>query len=129
MLTASGPGLGIIGGDWKAVAMLTEPLTVEITSTAQKVLVTSHKALGSTSGDATDLNLWICRRGSTGTLTKVGPGIMRLSLPYGGMHLYSLSATLQGLAVGTYQVGLCGSSNDFDWDLNEFSATTALITQ
>lgn len=129
MLTASGPGLGIIGGDWKAVAMLTEPLTVEITSTAQKVLVTSHKALGSTVGDATDLNLWICRQDITGTLTKVGPGVMRLSLPYGGMQLYTMSATLEGLDAGTYQVGLCGSSNNFNWDLDEFSATTALITQ
>jgi hypothetical protein len=128
MFNAAGPGLRVIGGDWAALAMLAAPLTVEISSTSQKVLVTSHKALGS-SGSAAGLNLWICRQDSSGTLTKVGPGVMNLSLPYGGMHLYSLSATLENLAAGTYRFGLCGSSNDTNWDLDEFSATTALVTQ
>lgn len=128
MLTASGRGLPVIGGDWRAVAMLAAPVTLEITSSQQKALVTSHKALGSTIGDATDLNLWICRQDSAGALTKVGPGVMQLALPTGGMQIYTLSATLENLPVGTYQVGLCGSSNDTDWDLDEFSTTTALVT-
>jgi hypothetical protein len=128
MMAASGRGLPVIGGDWRAVAMLAAPLTLEITSSQQKALVTSYKALGSTIGDATDLNLWICRQDSAGALTKVGPGVMQLSLPTGGMQIYTLSATLENLPVGTYQVGLCGSSNDTDWDLDEFSTTTALVT-
>src|SRR4029453_6165298 len=106
-LTASGRGLPVIGGDWAAVAMLAEPLTVQITSSEQKVLVTSPKALGSTAGDATELNLWICRQDSTGALTKVGPGVMQLALPTGGMQIYTLSATPENLPHGTYQVGLC----------------------
>ena len=81
-----------------------------------------------TYGDATDLNLWICRQDSSGALTKVGPGVMQLALPTGGMQIYTLSATLENLPVGTYQVGLCGSSNDTEWDLDEFSTTTALVT-
>jgi len=128
MLTASGRGLPVIGGDWRAVAMLAAPVTLEITSSQQKALVTSHKALGSSVGDATDLNLWICRQDSAGALTKVGPGVMQLALPTGGLQIYTLSATLENLPVGTYQVGLCGSSNDTDWDLDEFSTTTALVT-
>ena len=128
MLSASGRGLPVIGGDWKLLAMLSEPLTIQVSSNTQKVLVTSHKALGSSFGDATDLNLWICRQDSAGALIKVGPGVMRLSLPNPGMQLYSLSAVLENLAAGTYQVGLCGSSIDVDWDLDEFSTTTALVT-
>jgi hypothetical protein len=128
MLSASGRGLPVIGGDWKLLALLSEPLTIQISSNTQKVLVTSHKALGSSFGDATDLNLWICRQDSAGALIKVGPGVMRLSLPNPGMQLYSLSAVLENLAAGTYQVGLCGSSIDVDWDLDEFSTTTALVT-
>jgi hypothetical protein len=90
-------------------------LTIQISSNTQKVLVTSHKALGSSTGDASDLNLWICRQDSTGALTRVGPGVMRLSLPDAGMQLYSLSAVVENLAAGTYQVGLCGSSMDTEW--------------
>jgi len=127
MLMVSGRGAALVGGSWSTVEMLAAPLTVEITSTTQKVLVTSHKALGS-SGVAAGLNIWICRENSAGTLTKVGGGVMNLSLPNGGLDIYSLSAVLQNLAPGTYRVGLCGSSNETSWDLDEFSTTTALVT-
>ena len=129
MLMSSGGGSGLVGDDWTTVTMLAEPLTIEITDVATKVLVTSHKALGSTFG-AQGLNLWICRENSSGTLTRVGPGVFNLSVPMGGMQLFSLSATLQNLAAGSYRVGLCGSSNESaNWNINEFSYTTALVTQ
>ena len=128
MLMTSGGGSGLVGDDWTMVTMLAEPLTIEITGASQKVLVTSHKALGSTFG-AQGLNLWICRENG-GPLTKVGPGVFNLSVPYGGMQLFSLSATLENLAAGSYRVGLCGSSNESaNWNVNEFSYTTALVTQ
>ena len=41
---------------------------------------------------------------------------------------YREDPRLQG--PGTYRVGLCGSSNQAaNWDQNEFSYTTALVTQ
>jgi hypothetical protein len=125
---ASGRGSTLVG-DWTTVTMLAEPLTVQIASTSQKILVSSHKALGSYWA-AQGLNLWICQQDNAGTLTKVGPGIYNLSLPNGGLQVYSLSATIENLAAGTYQVGLCGSSNDSaNWNWDEFSYTTALVTQ
>jgi hypothetical protein len=128
MLMTSGLGKLPVG-DWTTVTMLAAPLTIQITDVAQKVMVTSQKALGSSLG-AGGLNLWICREDSGGALTKVGPGIFNLSIPYGGMQLFSLSATIENLAAGTYRVGLCGSSNDAaTWDVDDFSYTTALITQ
>jgi hypothetical protein len=40
-----------------------------------------------------------------------------------------LSATSTGLAPGTYKFGLCGMSSDYsNWNFNEFSYTTALVT-
>jgi hypothetical protein len=128
MLMNSGGGSGLTGDDWTIISMLAEPLTIQITDAAQKILVTSHKALGSSSG-AQGLNLWICRENSAGTLTTVGPGVFNLSVPYGGVQLFSLSATLEGLAAGSYRVGLCGSSNEpANWNMSEFSYTTALVT-
>jgi hypothetical protein len=127
MLMTSGRGSGL-AGDWTTVTMLAAPLSVQIADTAQKALVTSHKALGSSWG-AQGLNLWICREDSAGVLTRVGPGVFNLSLPYGGMQLFALSATLENLPAGTYRVGLCGSSNDSaNWDQDEFSYTTAVVT-
>jgi hypothetical protein len=113
------------------VTMLAEPLTVQIANVAQKVLVSSHKALGSSSFDgAQGLNLWICVQDNTGALMRIGPGVFNLSVPSGSVQLFSLSATLENLAAGTYRVGLCGSSNQAaNWDQNEFSYTTALVTQ
>ena len=127
MLMVSGRGTALVGGDWRTLEMLAAPLTVQIASNTQKVLVTSQKALGS-SGYAANLNLWICRADSAGTLTKVGGGVMNLSVPNGGMNLYTMTAVLENLAAGTYRVGLCGSSNETTWDLDEFSTTTAVVT-
>jgi hypothetical protein len=127
MLMASGRGQALTG-DWTTVTMLAAPLTVQIADTSQKALVTSHKALGSSWG-AQGLNLWVCREDSAGTLTRVGPGIFNMSIPGGGMQLFTLSAMLENLPAGTYRVGLCGSSNDSaSWDLDEFSYTTAVLT-
>ena len=124
----SGRGSTLVG-DWTTVTMLAEPLTVQVASASQKILVSSHKAIGSYWA-AQGLNLWICRQDSAGAMTKVGPGIYNLSLPNGGLQVFSLSATIENLAAGTYQVGLCGSSNDSaNWNWDEFSYTTALVTQ
>jgi hypothetical protein len=128
MLMTSGRGSSLVG-DWTTVTMVAEPLTVQISSTTQKVLVTSNKAIGSYWG-AQALNLWICRQDESGNITKVGPGIFNLSLPSGGLQLYSLSAVIENVVAGTYRVGLCGSSNDSaNWNWDEFSYTTALVTQ
>jgi hypothetical protein len=115
-------------------AFLADPVEVTIGSSTQKVLVTSSKALGTSQllgnfGGAIDLDLWICYQESAGALTKVGVGVMDLVAAPDTRQLLTLSATANGLAPGTYRFGLCGTSTDTNWNFNEFSYTTALVTQ
>jgi hypothetical protein len=126
------------GNDPSALnAFLADPVEVTIGSSTQKVLVTSSKALGTLAalgvgwGGAIDLDLWICYQESAGALTKVGVGVLDLSAGQDTRQLYTLSATSTGLAAGTYKFGLCGSTGDPNghWNWNEFSYTTALVTQ
>jgi hypothetical protein len=110
---------------------LAAPLTLTMTSALQKVLVTSSKALGTNNFDgAQDLDVWICQQEGDGAVVTVGTGVFDLRAAANTRQLVSLSATLTGLAPGTYKVGLCGKSGDAsNWNSNEFSYTTALVTQ
>lgn len=118
------------------LAFLADPVEVTIGSSTQKVLVTSSKGLGTLAAlsgiwaGATDLDLWICSQESAGALTKVGVGVLDLSAAMDTRQLFTLSATSTGLAAGTYKFGLCGSTDDpnGNWNWNEFSYTTALVT-
>jgi hypothetical protein len=104
-------------------------VTATITSTLQKVLVTSSKALGSTTG-AVDLDLWICYQEGAGPLNMVGSGVFDLQLAANTRQLFTLSAAVTGLAAGDYGFGLCGRTTDVDnWNSNEYSYTTALVSQ
>ena len=115
-------------------AFLADPVQVTITSALQKILVTSSKALGTSLsfgafGGAQDLDLFVCSQESAGAVTTVGVGVFDLRAAEDTRQLYTLSATLTGLAPGTYKFGLCGRSTDPNWNWNEFSYTTALVTQ
>jgi hypothetical protein len=114
-------------------AMLAEPVTVTIISGTQKVLVTSSKAFGTSTlfgaSGAQDLNLYVCHE-TSGALTPVGAGVMGLRAAPDSRQLFTLSATVTGLAPGTYHFGLCGYSGDSgSWNSNEFGYTTAVVTQ
>jgi hypothetical protein len=114
-------------------AFLADPVDVTIVSTTQKVLVTSSKALGTALalgafGGAMDLDLWICSEVG-GALTQIGVGVLDMRAAEDTRQLYTLSATATGLAPGAYRFGLCGMSSDVNWNWNEFSYTTALVTQ
>jgi hypothetical protein len=114
-------------------AMLSEPVSVTIASDTQKILVTSSKAFGTSTAfgafGAQDLNLYVCHE-TGGALTPVGGGVMGLRAAADSRHLFTLSATITGLAPGTYRFGLCGYSSDAaSWNFNEFGYTTALVTQ
>ena len=115
----------------ETTSFLAAPLTLTITSALQKVLVNSSKALGTNNIDgAQGLNVWICYQEGDGAVLSVGAGIFGLRAAANTRQLVSLSATLTGLAPGSYRVGLCGKSNDAsNWNSNEFSYTTALVTQ
>ncbi len=104
--------------------------TVTVIS-GQKVLVTSHKAVGSIiyASGGIGLNLWICyKQLPNGTLTQVGTGVQNLRVPQNTRALFGLSAVIEGLN-GTYEVGLCGYTSDFStWNDNGYGYTTALVS-
>jgi len=114
-----------------SIAFLGAPVTISITSALQKMLVTSTKALGSSSADgAQDLDLWICQQEGGGALTMVGGGVFDLRVAANTRQLFTLSASITGLAAGNYTFGLCGMSSDSaNWNSNEYSYTTVLFTQ
>jgi hypothetical protein len=120
------------GSSW---GFLADPVVVSIATTGQKVLVTSSKAFGTSSDlgsweGAMDLDLAICHQLDAGAITVVGGGVWDLRAARDTRQLNSLSATLTNLTPGTYNIGLCGKSDDAsNWNSNEFSYTTAFVTQ
>jgi uncharacterized membrane protein len=112
------------------LAFLTRPLSVKVTGSTNKVVVTSSKAFGAaqwTSG-ATDLNLWICSRPEGGAITHHGGGLMGLSVPANSRQVFSLSGLIDAPSPGTYEVGLCGYSEKGEsWNSNDFGYTTAIV--
>lgn len=111
------------------LSFIASPATVTV-ETGQRVSVTSSAGLGAGASAASNLNLYICHRvsGAPGP-TQIGGGIFGISSPASTRNVYTLSAiTSPGLAAGTYQVGLCGSSATPDnWTNNEWSYTSALV--
>ena len=106
------------------------PQATVTVANGQKVLVTSHKGLGSVSSNGgLGLSLWICyKQMPNGELTQVGAGAQNLRVPQNTRALFGLSAVIEGLN-GTYEVGLCGSSSNFtSWNDSANGYTTALIS-
>lgn len=112
------------------LAFLAARVTLTVSST-QKVLVTSHKALGSGAvGGASDLRLYICYQGEDGVLTRVGGGILGLRVAQNTRQTFGMSASVANLPAGVYQFALCGNvstGTGSNWNSNDFSYTTALL--
>lgn len=124
---ASGPGLNPTSTN----QFLAQTVTVTVNSSAQKILVTSHKALGSTAATgANNLSLYIGFRpaGNTASPSTVGGGTLGNRVTQNTRITMGLSAMITGLAPGDYEVGLMGvSSEAANWNSNEFSYTTATV--
>jgi hypothetical protein len=106
-------------------------VAVTVNNPSQKILVTSHKALGSTSAaGATGLALFIGYRlvGDTGSPLNVGGGALGNRVAQNTRVTMGLSGVITGLSPGNYEVGLTGSSSDAaNWNSNEYSYTTATV--
>jgi hypothetical protein len=112
------------------IHFLASPVTLDVDAASERLLVTSTKALGSSAVDGgKSLDIFICYQESVaGSVVPVGGGLYDLSVASSSRHTFSLSAVIEGLAVGTYNVGLCGRSLDAgSWNSNDFSYTTVLI--
>jgi hypothetical protein len=124
---ATGSGFGNIPTGTLQFVAQTIVVTV---SGGQRVLVLSHRALGTTvAAGAGSLNLFICYEPAAGgTLNSVGGGLFGLRVGANTRLPFGLSSIL-AVPAGTYNVGLCGYTSDgnANWNSNEFSYTSALI--
>ena len=133
--TAMGSSAGFTGGPGSnpsaTTAFLSPTRFVAITSSGQRIYVSSNKALGSAAvGGAANLNLYIGYRvsGSGAVPTLVGGGCLGMRVPQNTRVMMGLSAIITGLAPGTYEVGLAGSDNGLgNWNSNEWGYTTAFV--
>ena len=76
------------------------------------------------------MNLYIGYRasGSVAAPFTVGGGIFGNKVAANTRVIMGMSAVIQGLAPGNYEVGLVGSSSDYvNWNSNEWGYTTAVV--
>ncbi len=107
---------------------LAPPVQVAVTN-GQKVAVHSGKAMGSTlvTGGLA-LTVYNCYRPVGGSIVSVGQSIFGVRVATGTRVPISLSTVIEGLN-GTYEVGLCGySNNPSSWNDNGYGYTTALVS-
>lgn len=123
---------GVVAAEFRAgaaiepsgtLAFVAAPVSVTV-GAGEAVVVSSSAALGSTGG-AADLDLDVCYDTGNGIAVGLGAGVSDLTAT--GLQLFSLSAVLDGLPADTYDVGLCGSTTDNDWDRAGQSYTTAQV--
>jgi hypothetical protein len=121
-------GAGIPNPDG-TVRFLALPVTVTVPPGA-KVLVSSHRAFGTTGSPAGALNLFMCYRSPGGILppTPFGNGLINLQLPANSMVTMGFSRILENLTPGDYEVGLCGTGGA-GWNNNDWGSTTALVLE
>ncbi len=132
---AASPAVYFQNGSAGSVAatntFLAATVTVAITSATQRVMVTSHRAFGSTlAGGAADLNLYIGHRpsGSSDSPTNVGEGVLDNRVAANTRVTMGLSAVITGLQPGEHEVGLTGYSPEAaNWNYNDASYTTATV--
>jgi hypothetical protein len=105
--------------------------TVSVTSTSQKVLVTSTRIFGTTvTGGADGLYLAVCYANvADGMLWEGSTSLPNLRVPINTRVTLGHTAVLTGLSAGTYRVGLCGTvfAATNKWNANGEGATTAIV--
>jgi hypothetical protein len=103
------------------------PVSVTVTSAAQRIAVIADNAFGTGNLAAHGLNLYICYQQSPGgVVTSVGNGLLGLQLPPNTRVPMGLSKVLQLAAGYQYNVGMCGTGGA-NWTNNDWGTTTALV--
>lgn len=110
--------------------------TVQVTLTAanQRVHVTSSKLVGTSNGvfgtTASGLTIAICSQlAPNGPITMHGNGVANTFVGAGGGDVMTLSAVIGGtfMTNQAYNLGLCGNTNDGDWNVNGGGYTSAIV--
>jgi hypothetical protein len=98
-------------------------------ASGQKALITVSTALGAGATPANNLNVYPCYRlsGAITTPTTLGGGIFGLSSPANTRSTVTVTGVAAGLAAGTYEFGMCGSSTSAAWTNNEWGYVTVLV--
>ncbi|KAA0214626.1 MAG: hypothetical protein DYG94_08260 [Leptolyngbya sp. PLA3] len=108
---------------------LSPTLTVTITA-GQKITVIADRAFGSTiAGGANGLNLYVGYRvaGSGAVPTNIGGGMFNLTSAQNERKTFGINGVLTGLAAGTYEVGMTGTSVSANWNNNEWGYITVMV--
>jgi hypothetical protein len=110
------------------MVFLSPAVSVSVTRVGQRVLVNASRVFGSTNG-ADLLTLYICwASGSSAPMRANTTGLSGLSVPPNTRLPFSLSAIVSGFQPGaTYQVGLCGTTSNLNWNDNGVGYTTAIV--
>lgn len=110
-------------------AFISGTVTVNITSTSQKVYIVSTCALGASATAATGLNIYPgYKLSSSPTVTQSGGGMFGLTCPVNTRLTYTVSSVITNLIPGSYQFGMVGlSATPANWNNNEWSYTTVMV--
>lgn len=108
---------------------LSSTVTVTITSSSQKVLITATKAFGSSSaGGAASLDIYPAYNIGTNTPTTIGGGIYNLQCAQSTRQTYTVTGVITGLNPGTYNFGMAGDDDgNGNWNLNEYSYVSVMV--
>jgi hypothetical protein len=119
------------GADPDATFKFLSPTVTVTITTGQKIFVTANKAFGSTAAGGADwLNLYIGYRvaGSGATPSGVGGGIFGNRVPQNTRIPMGLSAVIDWLSAGSYEVGMVGTDNgNGNWNSNEYGYVSVLV--
>jgi hypothetical protein len=103
--------------------------TVTLTAATQRIFIQAQGVFGTTSTTgASQLNIGVCWKQTTGFNVVAVNQLRGLSIPAAGRSAYSVTGIATNLVVGSYYVGLCGSSTaSTQWNDNGETSVTALV--
>jgi hypothetical protein len=105
---------------------------IQITAAGQKLLTTATASYGSTvAGGADGLQYWLCTQSTAAgsALVQHSGGLYDNRVPQNTQIPFSMTFDITGLAVGTYNVGLCGYdfSTPASWNVSDYSFVTVAL--
>jgi hypothetical protein len=101
--------------------------TVTLTASTQRILIQAQGVFGSTTG-ASQLNVGVCWKQTTGFNTIAVTQLRGLSVPAGGRSAFSVAGMTTPGSAASYYVGLCASATTpAQWDTNGDTSVTALV--
>ncbi|AUX41501.1 uncharacterized protein SOCE26_029150 [Sorangium cellulosum] len=106
-------------------------VSVEITAASQRIYATAHRYLGAGDIPATGLDLYVCYQRSTpgglGPVQRVGNGMLGAEVPAHTRVPFGVSAVINGLSPGSYNIGMCGQAFDPNWTNNDYGYLSVLV--